>query len=84
MVRVRVIDPILGPTIRGDINITDEFSSQTGGKDSPPESDKMSSPAVCAPTPDMVLLTVQPSDTEFPTLGKTGSEADHNFFPWLI
>ena len=47
MARVRVIDPILGPTIRGDI--TDEFSSQTGGQGALPERDKMSTPAVCAP-----------------------------------
>ena len=46
--RVRVINPILGPTI-----IVDEFSSQTGGQGAPPERDKTSSPT--APTPDTVL-----------------------------
>ena len=80
--RVRVINPLLSPKLRGDINITDEFSSQTGGQGAPPERDKMSSLAICAPTPDTVLLTVQSKDTEFPILGKTGSEADHSFFPW--
>ena len=60
--RVRVIDPILGPTIRGDVKIIDEFSSKTGGQGAPPERDKMSSPAACLPTPDMALLMVQLSN----------------------
>ena len=55
---------------RGDINIIDEFSSQTGGQGAPTKRDKTPSPAECALTPDTVLLTVQMRDTEFPTLGK--------------
>ena len=67
----------------GDINIIDEFSSQKGGQGAPPERDKTPSPAACAPTPDMVLLTEQMSNTEFSTfLGKAGSEANQQIFPW--
>ena len=72
-----VINPILGPTIRGDI--TDELYSQTGGQGAPPKREKMSTPAVCAPTPDTVLLTVQLSDTEFPTL-ETPVSGESQFF----
>ena len=79
--RVRINDPLLSPKLRGDINIIDEFFSQAGGQGAPPERDKISNLTICAPTPDTVLLIMQSNNTEFPTLGKTGSEADHNFFP---
>ena len=83
MTRVRINNPLLSPKLRGDVTITDEFFSQTGGQGAPPERDKMSNLTICAPTPDTVLLTMQSNNTEFPNLVKTVSEADHNFFPLL-
>ena len=80
--RVRVTHHNQDPTIRGDTNILDEFSSKTGGRGAPPDRDKTANPGACATTPDMVFLIKQMKDTEFPSLGKTGSEADHNSFPW--
>ena len=66
----------------GNVNIVVEFSSQAGGQGAPPERDKISSLTTRHPTPDMILLSKQSHDIEFPILKKTGSEEDHNFFPW--
>ena len=75
-------DPLLSSKLRGDVNIIDEFSSQTGGQGALPERDKISNLTIGALTPDTILLSKQSNDTEFPVLKKTGSEVDHNFFPW--
>ena len=48
--RVRISNPLLSPKLRGDVNITDEFSSQTGGQGAPPERDKMSNLTICNQT----------------------------------
>ena len=79
--RVRVDKPRLGSKLRGDVNIVDDFSSQTGGQGAPPERDKMHNLTTHEPTSDMILLSKRSHDTEFPIFTKTGSEADHNFFP---
>ena len=82
MVRVRAEDPRLDSKLRGDVNIFEEFSSQPGRQGAPPERDKMHHVTTREPTSDMNLLSKRSHDTEFPILTKTGSEADHNFFPW--
>ena len=75
--RVRAEEPCLDSNLRGDVNIDNKFSSQTGTQGAPPKKDK-----TCEPTSNMILLSKQSHDTEFPILTEMGSEADHNFFPW--
>ena len=58
------------------------MSFPPGGQGAPPERDKIPSLTTREPTSDMILLSKQSHDTEFSILTKTGSEADHNFFPW--
>ena len=45
--RVRLTDHIQEPTLRVDPRITDEFSSQTGEQDGPPDRDKTINPGAC-------------------------------------
>ena len=56
----------------GNVNIVVEFSSQAGGQGAPPERDKISSLTTRHPTPDMILLSKQSHDIEFPILKKQG------------
>ena len=75
--RVRFEVPILDSKPRGEVNIADEFSSQTGVQGVSPQKDK-----TCEPTSDMILFSKRLHGTEFPILTKTTLEADHNFYPW--
>ena len=59
-------DPLLSSKLRGDVNIIDEFSSQTGGQGALPERDKISNLTIGALTPDTILLSNDQTTQSFP------------------
>ena len=70
--RIRSEEPILDSKLRGEIDITDEFSSQPRVQGASSKKDK-----TCESASDIILLSKRSDDTEFQILRKTMLEVDN-------
>jgi hypothetical protein len=76
--KVRIAEPIFNFDVRGEKEVQDEFSSQSGSQGAPATQDE-----TCGRASNTVLFEKTSHNVDFPLLTRgTVLDVYHNFFPW--